>query len=78
MVSHILKTNFFIYRSVSTTEKLVYPGSPQSTLGTFLTLLWAYLDARDVKVFIGRFVMFLSSLYREVCVVVVFSENNYS
>lgn len=56
-----------VHRSISSTEKLVYPGSPQSTLGTFLTLLWAYLDPKDVKNFIGRFVMFLSSLYREVC-----------
>lgn len=55
-------------RSVSDTKELVYPGSPLSTLGTFLSLLWTYLDGRDTKTFLGRFVLFLSSMYREVCV----------
>lgn len=55
-----------IFRSDSDSTDVIYPGQPQSTLGTFFTLLWTYLDQKDIKLFIRNFLNYLSSMYREV------------
>ncbi|XP_037034222.1 E3 ubiquitin-protein ligase RNF123 isoform X3 [Bradysia coprophila] len=53
-----------VLRSDTDTNSVIYPGQPNSTLSTFLTLLWTYLND-SAKQFILKFVDFLSSLYRE-------------
>ena len=63
---NILKNTNFLCRSDTDSNIVIYPGLPESTLGTFLTLLWAYLDPKDVRTFIRNFVSFLTSMYREV------------
>lgn len=55
-----------VLRSESDTDETIYPGSAKSTLGTFLTLLWAYMETKECRIFISKFVLFLSSMYREV------------
>lgn len=52
------------YRSDTDANSVIYPGQPNSTLSTFLTLLWTYLNDL-AKQFVLKFVDFLSSLYRE-------------
>lgn len=55
-----------VLRSESDTNETIYPGSAKSTLGTFLTLCWAYMERNECRTFISKFVLFLSSMYREV------------
>lgn len=38
----------------------------ESTLGTFLSLLWTFLEVESMRRFLDRLVDFLSSMYREV------------
>lgn len=71
--SYVIEEKVFAYvrsmcvlRSVSTANQPLYPGATNSTLGAFLQLLWTFLDTRETKAFLSRFVMFLSSMYREV------------
>lgn len=45
---------------------IIYPGLPESTLGTFLSLFWTYLPGNVMKCFLNKFVLHLSSIYREV------------
>lgn len=59
-------------RHDSDTKEKIHPGMPKSTLGTFLTLLWMYLDVREMRRFVSEFVMFLSSKYRETPVDLVY------
>lgn len=54
-----------VLRSDSDRSETIYPGSPKSTLGTFLSLLWMYMDVKEMRRFVGEFVNFLSSMYRE-------------
>lgn len=73
--SYVIEDKVFTYirsmcvlRSESDSNEVIYPGSIQSTLGTFFTLLWSYLDLSTMKLFIGKLVSFLSSMYRETSV----------
>lgn len=55
-----------VIRSDIDSNTVIYPGMPQSTLGTFLTLLWTFIEIDAMKCFSDRLVDFLSSMYREV------------
>lgn len=57
--------NMKYFRSEADTDTVVHPGSPKSTLGTFLTLLWTYIDQDEMNKFLRRFIMFLASVYKE-------------
>lgn len=54
------------YRSAIDSNTVIYPGMPESTLGTFLSLLWTFLEVESMRRFLDRLVDFLSSMYREV------------
>lgn len=55
-----------VIRTNIDTNNIIYPGLPESTLGTFLSLFWTYLPTDVIKCFLNKFVLFLSSMYREV------------
>lgn len=61
------------FRSEPKQNACIYPGQPESTLGTFLTLLWSNLELDDVKEFIGKIVKYMSSMYREVTLLLFFN-----
>uniref|UniRef100_A0A182JMG6 RING-type E3 ubiquitin transferase n=1 Tax=Anopheles atroparvus TaxID=41427 RepID=A0A182JMG6_ANOAO len=46
-------------------EAPTQPGSPESTLGTFLTLLWTYLETDEMKLFLKKLLNFLANTYKE-------------
>ncbi|XP_058056698.1 E3 ubiquitin-protein ligase RNF123 [Anopheles bellator] len=46
-------------------EAPTQPGAPESTLGTFLTLLWTYLEPEEMKLFLKRLLNFLANTYKE-------------
>lgn len=54
-----------IIRTNIDSNNVIYPGMPESTLGTFLSLLWNF-QGDIMKCFLSKFVKFLSSMYREV------------
>lgn len=68
-----------VLRSESDTDDTIYPGSAKSTLGTFLTLSWAYMESKECRLFLSKFVLFLSSMYREVSLIwgLNFFESNF-
>lgn len=55
-----------VIRTNIDSNNIIYPGIPESTLGTFFSLLWTYLPTDVMKCFLNKFVLFLSSMYREV------------
>lgn len=55
-----------VIRTNIDSNNIIYPGIPESTLGTFLSLLWRYLPNDVMKCFLNKFVLYLSSMYREV------------
>lgn len=71
--SYVIEEKVFKYvkgmcviRSDIDSNQIIYPGIPESTLGTFLSLFWTYLQTDIMKTFLNKFVTFLSSMYREV------------
>ncbi|XP_055546728.1 E3 ubiquitin-protein ligase RNF123 [Wyeomyia smithii] len=54
-----------VLRSNSKNNPPTQPGSPESTLGTFLTLLWAYLEPEEMKLFLKKLLNFLANTYKE-------------
>lgn len=71
--SYVIEEKVFKYvkgmcviRSDIDSNNVIYPGIPESTLGTFLSLFWTYLHTDIMKCFLNKFVTFLSSMYREV------------
>lgn len=54
-----------VIRSDIDSNTVIYPGMNGSTLGTFLSLLWTFMDVGAVKGFLDKMVDFLSSMYRE-------------
>ncbi|KFB45879.1 AGAP009295-PA-like protein [Anopheles sinensis] len=46
-------------------EAPTQPGAPESTLGTFLTLLWTYLELDEMKLFLKKLLNFLANTYKE-------------
>lgn len=64
-VFHYIK-GMCVIRSEIDSNTVIYPGKLESTLGTFLSLFWIYLDTDTMKLFLNRFIQFLSSMYREV------------
>lgn len=57
-----------VIRTNIDSNNIIYPGLTESTLGTFFSLLWTYLPSDVMKCFLSKFVIFLSSMYREVSV----------
>lgn len=45
---------------------MITPGEPGSTLGSFLTLLWTYMEQENMREFLRKLVNYLSSFYKEV------------
>lgn len=56
-----------VIRTNIDSNNVIYPGMTESTLGTFLSLIWNF-QGDIMKCFLGKFVNFLSSMYREVSV----------
>lgn len=54
-----------VLRSNTNNESPIQPGSPESTLGTFLTLLWTYLEPEEIKLFLKKLLNFLANTYKE-------------
>lgn len=54
-----------VIRSNIDSNSVVYPGMKGSTLGTFLTLLWTFMNVEAVHCFLDKLVNLLSSMYRE-------------
>ncbi|XP_065083539.1 E3 ubiquitin-protein ligase RNF123 isoform X2 [Ochlerotatus camptorhynchus] len=54
-----------VLRSNTKNESPIQPGSPESTLGTFLTLLWTYLEPEEMKLFLKKLLNFLANTYKE-------------
>ncbi|XP_035776187.1 E3 ubiquitin-protein ligase RNF123-like [Anopheles albimanus] len=46
-------------------EAPTQPGAPESTLGTFLNLLWTYLEPEEMKLFLKKLLNFLANTYKE-------------
>uniref|UniRef100_A0A182Q7E1 RING-type E3 ubiquitin transferase n=1 Tax=Anopheles farauti TaxID=69004 RepID=A0A182Q7E1_9DIPT len=46
-------------------EAPTQPGAPESTLGTFLTLLWTYLEQEEMKLFLKKLLNYLANTYKE-------------
>ncbi|XP_055613929.1 E3 ubiquitin-protein ligase RNF123 [Uranotaenia lowii] len=46
-------------------ESPIQPGSLESTLGSFLTLLWTYLEPEEMKHFLKKLLNFLANTYKE-------------
>ncbi|XP_053673835.1 E3 ubiquitin-protein ligase RNF123 [Anopheles nili] len=46
-------------------EAPTQPGSPESTLGTFFTLLWTYLEQDEMKLFLKKLLNYLANTYKE-------------
>lgn len=55
-----------VIRTNIDSNSVIYPGYQESTLGTFLSLFWTYLQGDLMKCFLSKFAAFLSSMYREV------------
>lgn len=55
-----------VIRTNIDSNNIIYPGLTESTLGTFLSLFWTYLQGDIMKCFLSKFAAFLSSMYREV------------
>lgn len=55
-----------VIRTNIDSNSIIYPGYQESTLGTFLSLFWTYLQGDLMKCFLSKFAAFLSSMYREV------------
>uniref|UniRef100_A0A182PVH9 RING-type E3 ubiquitin transferase n=1 Tax=Anopheles epiroticus TaxID=199890 RepID=A0A182PVH9_9DIPT len=49
----------------SKNEAPTQPGAPESTLGTFLTLLWTYLELEEMKLFLKKLLNYLANTYKE-------------
>lgn len=71
--SYVIEEKVFKYtksmcviRSDIDSNNVIYPGLPESTLGTFFSLFWTHLEPDIMKCFLNKFVTFLSSMYREV------------
>lgn len=71
--SYVIDDNVFkcikgmcVIRTNIDSNIIIYPGLPESTLGTFLSMFWTYLPANNMKCFLNKFVLHLSSMYREV------------
>lgn len=80
--SYVIEEKVFTYikgmcviRSDIDSNTVIYPGKPESTLGTFLSLFWNYLDIDVMKLFLNKFIQFLSSMYREVSILVPRCDN---
>lgn len=56
---------FSFIRGMCVTDSIVHPGQPDSTLGTFLSLLWTLMDERDVEALIVQLINFIGSCYKE-------------
>ncbi|KXJ75047.1 hypothetical protein RP20_CCG012419 [Aedes albopictus] len=54
-----------VLRSNTNNESPIQPGSPESTLGMFLTLLWTYLEPEEIKLFLKKLLNFLANTYKE-------------
>ncbi|XP_058453045.1 E3 ubiquitin-protein ligase RNF123 isoform X2 [Malaya genurostris] len=54
-----------VLRSNTKNEPPTQPGFPESTLGTFLTLLWTYLEMEEMKLFLKKLLNFLANTYKE-------------
>ncbi|XP_058814876.1 E3 ubiquitin-protein ligase RNF123 [Topomyia yanbarensis] len=54
-----------VLRSNTKNEPPTQPGFPESTLGTFLTLLWTYLELEEMKLFLKKLLNFLANTYKE-------------
>lgn len=49
----------------STSDSLIQPGEPGSTLEAFLSLLWTNMEESEIKVFLKRLLNYLSSTFKE-------------
>lgn len=54
-----------VIRSEADKDTVIHPGSADSTLGEFLTLLWTYMETEEMKIFLKKFINYLSSIYKE-------------
>ncbi|GAB0094919.1 E3 ubiquitin-protein ligase RNF123 [Sergentomyia squamirostris] len=54
-----------VIRSDSSQNAVIHPGLPDSTLGTFLTLLWTYMEPEEIKALHTKLINLLSSTYKE-------------
>lgn len=54
-----------VIRNDTSSDSIVHPGQPDSTLGTFLSLLWTLMDERDVEELIVQLINFIGSCYKE-------------
>lgn len=49
----------------STSDSLIQPGEPGSTLEAFLSLLWTNMEESEIKIFLKRMLNFLSNTFKE-------------
>lgn len=67
-----------VIRTNIDSNNVIYPGTTESTLGTFLSLLWNF-QSDIMKCFLSKFVAFLSSMYREVRInLISFDKQNFN
>lgn len=70
--SYVIEDKVFSYirgmcviRSDASNNSIVHPGHPKSILGTFLTLLWTFMEDEDMKNFLLKLINFIGSCYKE-------------
>ncbi|CAD7092671.1 unnamed protein product [Hermetia illucens] len=61
---HYVK-NLCVLRSEADKDAVILPGSPESTLGTLLTLLWVHLDDSEMKFILKTFLNMLQNMFRQ-------------
>lgn len=54
-----------VIRSDASSNTVIHPGQPESILGTFLGLLWTFMDEDEMREFIVRLINFIGSCYKE-------------
>lgn len=48
-------------------DSLIQPGEEDSTLGSFLTLLWTNMENDEMKLFLKLLLNYLLNTFKEVC-----------
>lgn len=55
----------FSIRSNISSDNLIQPGEPGSTLESFLSLLWTNLEEEEIKLFLKRLLNYLATTFRQ-------------
>ncbi|EAA15114.4 AGAP009295-PA, partial [Anopheles gambiae str. PEST] len=64
-IAPLLGNSYVVEDKVFSYIRGMCPGAPESTLGTFLTLLWTYLELEEMKLFLKKLLNYLANTYKE-------------